>query len=124
MDDDLPEKESPRVWIAAGIFLAAIVLATVMMVYTSIRAEAQEQQPTCVHMDRLVEAMEKVFKQRLIWQGVVDSPIGKTETFKFQSETGAWTDVDVVGKDPMGKAVGCFMRSGTNGVPNELGRGA
>ena len=122
--DDLPEKDTPRAWIAFGILLAAFSLAFFMLVYNTIRAEAQQQAPLCARMDGLMKGMEDAFHERKIWQGVKNTPQGPIETFLFQSEDGkSWTQVDVVGKDEAGKSVGCFVALGTNGVPNEMGKG-
>lgn len=118
--DDLPEKEPPRFWIAFTVLCAAFTLAFIMLVYNTIRAEAQQQ---CARMDGLIKGMEDAFHERKIWQGVKDTPQGPIETFLFQSESGSWTIVDVVGKDAAGKPVGCFVAVGKAGVPNELGKG-
>jgi hypothetical protein len=122
--DDFPPREPPRFWIALGIFASLIAVALVMLTVMTIRAEAQEQAPLCARMDGLMKGMEEAFHERKIWQGVKNTPQGPIETFLFQSEDGkSWTQVDVVGKDEAGKSVGCFVALGTNGVPNDMGKG-
>jgi hypothetical protein len=121
--DDLPRAEPPRFWIAFGILCITFALAFVMAVYSSVDAHAQ-QQTTCVLMDKLRDTMARAFHETPIWQGVANTPVGPVESFLFQSANGAtWTMVDVVGKDAEGSEVGCFVRRGTNGVPNDMGKG-
>jgi hypothetical protein len=124
MDDSSDfSREPPRFWIAFGILCITFALAFVMAVYSSVDAHAQ-QQTTCVLMDKLRDTMARAFHETPIWQGVADTPIGPVESFLFQSANGAtWTMVDVVGKDAEGREVGCFVRRGTNGVPNDMGKG-
>lgn len=88
--DDLPERETPRVWIAAGIFLAAITLAFVMLVYNSIHAHAQQM--LCVPGDALIRQTIEVKKQRPIWEGTIEAP-GQppAQIVITQSEKGAWS---------------------------------
>ena len=119
--DDFPQ-EPPRFWIAVSIFVATLALIVFMLVYTTVRAEAQPLQ--CVRMENLIKGMTEVLHERKIWQGVKNTPQGPIETFLFQSQDGkTWTIVDVLGKDATGKPVVCFVAVGTNGVPNDLGRG-
>lgn len=120
--EDFPQ-ERPRFWIAFSILCIAVAVAIFMVVFTSTRVEAQEQPPACFHVDGMVANMEEYFHARLIWQGVKSTPHGQIETFLFQAQDGTWAQVDVLGKDPTGKPVGCFVANGTNGVPNELGKG-
>jgi hypothetical protein len=102
------------IWVLAGV--AFIVLGTGM-------ARAQ-QQTVCVLMDKLRDTMARAYHETPIWQGVANTPVGPVESFLFQSANGAtWTMVDVVGKDAEGREVGCFVRRGTNGVPNDMGKG-
>lgn len=88
--DDLPERETPRVWIAAGIFLAAILLAAGMMLYTGTRAHAQQM--LCVPGDTLIRQTIEVKKQRPVWEGTIEAP-GQppAQIVITQSEKGAWS---------------------------------
>jgi hypothetical protein len=117
MDD---EPSSAWLWYLIGIWLLAgvafIVLGTGM-------ARAQ-QAPPCARMETIVKGMLEQFHESLIWMGIKTTATGPTETFLFQSQDGkTWTQVDVVGKDENGKPIGCFVGVGTNGTPNDMGKG-
>jgi hypothetical protein len=103
------------IWVLAGV--AFIVLGTGM-------ARAQQRPLQCVRMEQLMRGMTEVLHEKLIWQGIKTTASGPTETFLFQSQDGkTWTQVDVVGKDENGKPIGCFVGIGTNGNPNDMGKG-
>lgn len=112
--DDLPERETPRVWIAAGIFLAAITLAFVMLVYNSIQAHAQQVQ--CAPIRSVVD-MLAVSKERVLWGGVTKTAQGVSEILLFQSPQETWTLVTVQ------NGIGCIVAEGRDGTPIETGRG-
>jgi len=114
--DDLPEKEPPRVWIAAGIFLAALTLAFVMLVYTSINAHAQQQR--CTSLSTLIEDLGTKLQQRIVWEGTIPTPSGTpVEAMLFQSPKGTWTLIAVQG------VTACLMAAGANATPIETGKG-
>src|SRR5688572_18956190 len=103
------------IWLLAGV--ALIVVGTGM-------ARAQQRPLQCVRMEQLMRGMTEVLHERKIWQGIKATATGPIETFLFQSEDGkTWTQVDVVGKDENGKPIGCFVGVGTNGTPNDMGKG-
>jgi hypothetical protein len=113
--DDFP-KEFPRVWVAAGIFLAAITLAFFMLVYTSIQAHAQQQK--CAALSATIEDLGSKLGQRIVWEGTIPTPSGvPVEAMLFQSPKGSWTMMAVQG------VAACFMAAGENGTPIETGRG-
>lgn len=85
MNDDFPEKEPARVWIVAGVFLAAITLVFVMLVYTSTQAHAQQM--LCAPADVFIKQMVEVKKQRPVWEGTVPLPENHVaEALIMQSE--------------------------------------
>jgi hypothetical protein len=121
--DDFPRAEPPRFWIAFGILCITFALCFVMLVFNSVQAHAQ-QPPPCARMETIVKGMLEQFHESLIWIGIKTTAQGPTETFLFQSQDGkTWTQVDVVGKDENGKPIGCFVGVGTNGNPNDMGKG-
>jgi hypothetical protein len=108
--DDLPEKESPRVWIAAGIFLAAITLAFFMLVYTHVRAEAQERQ-VCGPAEILLRQFSEIHKERPVWEGTVHSETGPVEVILLQGDKNTWTLFAIQG------ATACILASGKDATP-------
>lgn len=114
------DEKPARAWLWHFIGMWVLIGVALLMLGTG---TAHSQPLQCVRMEQLMRGMTEVLHERLIWQGVKNTPQGPIETFLFQSETGTWTIVDVVGRDATGKPVGCFVAVGTNGVPNDLGRG-
>lgn len=115
MDDDFP-KEFPRVWVAAGIFLAAIILAFVMVVFTSIRAHAQAQ-PLCAPASQIIPAWQKRLKESPIWEGVAPTEQGPVEFVLTQNPAGNWSLFTIR------QGIACLVGAGKDGNPNELGKG-
>lgn len=127
MANKLRPSLTPGFVFSFGLLCITIALCAIMLVWTSTRAHAQPQPQRiqCILMSELKERMATLFHERQMWQGVAITPNGPVETFLYQSPGGeTWTIIDVVGKDPMGNEVGCFVRNGNAGVPNEIGRGA
>jgi hypothetical protein len=114
--DNLPEKESPRVWIAAAFFLVAILLAATMLLYTSTRVEAQDQ-AICAPADVLFKQFGEVVKEKIIWEGEMKLEQGVLEFVLFQGEKGNWTLFVVQ------DGIACLRARGGAGTPNELGKG-
>lgn len=114
--DDLPERETPRVWIAAGIFLAAITLAFVMLIYNSIRAEAQEQ-PLCAPANILIPQFAEIHKERPVWGGIIPLQQGPVEAILLQSARNTWTFLTIRG------GVACIVAAGKDATPVETGKG-
>lgn len=115
MDDDFP-KEFPRVWVAAGIFLAAIILAFFMVVFTSIRAEAQEQ-PLCAPLGELTAQLKATYNETPIW-GATEGQ-GPQRLVLYQSPDGkTWTLVRL-----MSPHIGCFIAGGKDAILVQSGKG-
>jgi hypothetical protein len=107
--DDFPRAEPPRFWIAFSILCITFALAFVMLVFNSVKADAQQQ--NCVPLERLITDLGEKFKERIEWQGVVNSPQGPIETMLFQSKKGTWTFVTVRG------VTACILAAGESGTP-------
>lgn len=112
--DDLPEKDTPRAWIAAGIMLAAIGLAFVMLVYTTIRANAQE---LCAPASEVFPVWDEIHHERPVWEGVTNTPNGPVETVLLQSATGTWSMFLIR------NGIACLTGAGQDGTPIETGKG-
>ena len=121
--DKLKPSLTPGFLVAFSILCITFALFFIMAVVTATNAHAQ-QPPPCARMETIVRGMLEQFHESLIWQGIKTTAQGPTETFLFQSQDGkTWTQVDVVGKDENGKPIGCFVGVGTNGNPNDTGKG-
>ena len=114
--DDFPTREPPRFWIAFSILCAAFALAFIMLVYSSIRAEAQEQAPICAPLSHLVPAWEEVHKEKIVWEGVMPTPQGPLEFVLFQSDKGGWSLFVVQGGIACLRAGGRTERQSTTRV--------
>lgn len=114
--DDLPEKETPRAWIAAGIFLAAFALAFFMLVYTTVRAEAQDK-AICAPAEVILRQYSEVMKEKIVWEGTMPTEQGPLEFIILQSEGGKWSLF------VSQQGVACLRAKGDGGTPNDLGRG-
>jgi hypothetical protein len=110
--DDLPPRETPRAWIAAGIFLAAFTLAFVMLVFTHVRAHAQP----CPPLEAMIEELGTKYGERIVWEGTAPTPQGPIEVMLFQSDK-TWTIIQVKGISA------CIVAAGESGTPIETGRG-
>jgi hypothetical protein len=108
--DDLPEKDTPRAWIAAGIFLAAILLAATMLVYNTVRAEAQQQQ-FCGPAEILLRQFSEIHKERPVWEGTVHSETGPVEVILLQGDKNTWTLFAIQGD------TACILASGKDATP-------
>lgn len=107
--DDFPQ-EPPRFWIAFGLMCAALLLAFVMMVFTSIRAEAQEM--LCVPGDVLIRQTIEVKKQTPVWEGTIEAP-GQppAQIVITQSEKGGWSQFIIQ------NGTACLLFVGTDANP-------
>lgn len=114
--DDLPEREPPRFWIAFGVLCAAFTLAFFMLVYSSVRAEAQDRS-ICAPAKDLFPQYSAVLKEKIVWEGNVKLEQGVLEFVLFQGETGKWSLFVVQ------DGIACLRAQGQNGTPNELGKG-
>lgn len=86
----MDDKEPSRVWIVFGILLAAITLTFVMLVFTSVKAHAQEI--PCAPAEAFLRQTIEFQKQRPVWEGTAplpDMPPG--EVVILQSEKGTWS---------------------------------
>jgi hypothetical protein len=117
MMEDFPEAEPKRFWIALGIFGLALIVATVMLVYTTITAEAQDQ-AICAPADILFKQFEAVVKEKIIWEGTMPVEQGVLQFVLFQNEKGNWTLFVVQ------EGIACLRARGEAGTPNDLGKGA
>lgn len=113
---DLPEKEPPVFWITVSIFVAALILAVIMLVYTGIRAEAQEQ-PRCAPAEALLRQFSEIHKERVIWEGVVPQETGPIEIVLMQSEKNTWTMFTLRG------GIACIIASGKDANPSLADKG-
>lgn len=118
--NDLPEKDTPRAWIAAGIFLAAILLAAFMVVYTTVTAKAQEQ-PLCAPAEILLRQFSEIHKERVVWQGVIPRDTGPIEVLLMQSDKNTWTLFSV--ESSVNGAVACIVASGRDANPSLADKG-
>jgi hypothetical protein len=112
--DDLPEKDTPRAWIAFGILLAAVTLAFFMLVYTHVRAEAQEQQH-CGPAEILLRQFSEIHKERPVWEGTVHSETGPVEVILLQGDKNTWTLFSIQGS--IQGAVACVIATGKDATP-------
>lgn len=108
--DDLPDREPPRFWIAVSIFVVALALTVFMLVYNTVRAEAQQQ---CPPLSALVEELGTKYGERIVWEGTAPTPQGAFEIMMFQSPKGTWTIVQVQGTQA------CMFAAGKDGTPIE-----
>jgi len=114
--EDLPEAEPKRFWIALGIFGIALIVATVMLVYTTITADAQEQ-PLCAPAEILLRQFSEIHKERPIWEGVVPQETGPIEIILMQGEKNTWTMFTIRG------GIACIIASGQDANPSLADKG-
>lgn len=114
--DDFP-KETPRFWAAVSVFVAALTLVVIMLVYTSTQAHAQQM--LCAPADVFIKQMVEVKKQRPVWEGTVPLPENQVaEALIMQSEK-EWSFFVI----HQGQA--CLMAAGIDANPPiETGDGA
>jgi hypothetical protein len=93
----------------AIVYAVAFAIAVAACFYLVPRAYAQQQ--NCVPLETLVTDLGEKFKERIAWQGVVNSPQGPIETMLFQSKKGTWTFVTVRG------VTACILAAGESGTP-------
>lgn len=109
MDDDFP-KEPPRFWIAVSIFVATLALIVFMLVYTTVRAHAQEQ-PLCAPAEILLRQFSEIHKEQPVWEGVVPQETGPIEVILLQGAKNTWTLFTVRG------GIACIIASGRDATP-------
>jgi hypothetical protein len=115
--DDLPRAEPPRFWIAFSILCITFALAFVMLVFNSVRADAQDGS-ICAPADVLFRQFSEVVKEKIIWEGTMKLEQGVLQFVLFQSESGGnWTLFTVQ------EGIACLRAKGEAGTPNELGKG-
>lgn len=115
MHDDFPQGGRPFL-VTLGILLSAFALAAVMLIYTSIRAEAQ-QAPLCVPASVLLPQWAEIHKERPVWGGVVPSDAGPIEMILLQSDKENWTLITIRG------GIACVIAAGSDATPIETGKG-
>jgi hypothetical protein len=116
MEDDFPPREPPRFWIAVSIFVATLALIVFMLVYTTVRAEAQDQ-AICAPADILFKQFGEVVKEKIIWEGTMKLEQGALQFVLFQGEKGNWSLFVVQ------DGIACLRARGDGGTPNDLGKG-
>lgn len=116
MEDDFPPREPPRFWIAVSIFVATLALIVFMLVYTTVRAEAQEQ-AICAPAEVILRQYSEVMKEKIVWEGTMPTEQGPLEFILLQSESGKWSLF------VSQQGVACLRAKGDGGTPNDLGRG-
>jgi hypothetical protein len=109
MEDDFP-KEFPRVWVLAGVWLAALLLAAVMVLYTSTRVEAQEA-PLCAPADIVIRQFSEIHKEPVAWEGTVPLEGEVAQVILLQGDKNTWTLFSVR------RGIACIIASGRDGTP-------
>lgn len=110
--------ESPRrpFLVALGILLTALALSAIMLVYTSIRAEAQ-QAPLCAPASALLSQFAEIHKEQPVWEGTVPHESGPVEIILMQSAKNTWTLISVRG------GIACILAAGSDATPIQTGKG-
>jgi hypothetical protein len=122
MDDpykDLP-RESPRFWVALGIFAVAFAIAVVMSVVLTVKAHAQEK-PLCGPAEILLRQFSEIHKERVIWEGVVPQENGAIELILMQGEKNTWTLFSLQGS--VNGLIACIVASGRDANPSLADKG-
>jgi hypothetical protein len=104
------DKEPPRFWIAFSILCITFALCFVMLVFNSVRADAQEL--LCVPGDALIRQTMEVKKQVPVWEGTI--PVEgqpPAEAVLTQSEKGGWSIFLIQ------NGTACLLFAGTDANP-------
>lgn len=112
MHDDFPQNARPFL-VTLSLLLAAFALVTVMLIYTSVKAEAQT---LCAPAKALIEQFAKSHGETPVWGGVVPSDKGPVEVIILQSEKSTWTLISIR------QGIACILTGGTDANP-PIGKG-